>query len=190
MDIGIWRERAKWFKNVSVYQLPEKTSLGNCLNFGITKTKYDFVAKFDDDDYYAPSYLPDSMPVFSRTNADIIGKRSHYTYLEGKKLLLIRFPNQEHKFVNMVHGATLIINKKVFDHIKFPDRSLGEDYMFLLACRKKGFKIYSTSRNHYVYLRRANHLHTWKPSEEYLLKTSKLHAYTNNYKRLMRVWNT
>ncbi len=55
--------------NVSIYQLPEEKTLGECLNFGIEMAQYDIVAKLDDDDYYSPYYLTEAMEVFTTTDA-------------------------------------------------------------------------------------------------------------------------
>ena len=46
--------------NIFVYKLPEKTALGTCLNFGVNKSNYNIIAKFDDDDYYGPYYLDEA----------------------------------------------------------------------------------------------------------------------------------
>lgn len=181
-DLVTFKERIKNVNNVSIYQLPEKVSLGKCLNFAIKKVKYPFIAKFDDDDYYGSSYLSDSMKAFQRSNADIVGKTSHFTYLQENKLLLYYAPNQENKFVKFVSGATIMVRKSVFDSVQFSDLSLGEDVKFLRDCHKKGFKIYSGNRFHFVYIRRKNNHHTWKTSYNYLLSRSKIIAVTNNYK--------
>jgi cellulose synthase/poly-beta-1,6-N-acetylglucosamine synthase-like glycosyltransferase len=123
-----YRNMSKKFKNVSVFQLPQKTSLGNCLNFAISKAKYNFVAKFDDDDYYAPQYISSVIGILNRKDIDVIGKRSFYLYLKSRKTLYIRFPNNENKYVRHIAGGTIIFKKKVFKHVKFSNVSLGEDY--------------------------------------------------------------
>ena len=48
--------KRKGLPNVRVYQLHEKATLGDCLNYGVIKSKYDIIAKLDDDDYYGPNY--------------------------------------------------------------------------------------------------------------------------------------
>lgn len=57
MDLAQWRRKANGDPNIFIYQLPENLSLGQCLNFAIDQTQCDFIAIFDDDDYYAPLYL-------------------------------------------------------------------------------------------------------------------------------------
>lgn len=46
---------AKKLRNIHVYRAPQHHSLGACLNHAVKKAKYSYIAKFDDDDYYAPT---------------------------------------------------------------------------------------------------------------------------------------
>ena len=69
------RKRSKDNENVTIYQLPEEKTLGECLNFGIEKARYNIVAKFDDDDYYSPYYLTEAMRIFLTTDAQVSWKR-------------------------------------------------------------------------------------------------------------------
>lgn len=91
--------------------MPEHVTLGACLNYAVSKTRYGIIAKFDDDDYYAPHYLSDSLKSLRRSNADIIGKRAHYMYLQGSKTLILRFPNDENRPVTQLPGATLMFKR-------------------------------------------------------------------------------
>lgn len=182
LNLRKWKKAAKSFPNVSVYQLPATKSLGACLNYAITKCKLEFVAKFDDDDFYAPRYLTGMFKAFARSGADIVGKRSYYTYIQSSKLLIERFPNQQNCFVRRVAGATLTFRKKLCDHVRFDHVSFGEDIRFLTACLKKGFRVYSNNRYNYVCIRRKQKkYHTWQPSNHYLLRKSRVITRTENY---------
>jgi glycosyltransferase involved in cell wall biosynthesis len=168
-----YEERAKSYKNVVVYQLPEAVSLGTCLNFAVGKARYPLIAKFDDDDYYGPKYLHRCIRTLRKTGADVVGKRAHFLYLQGLRTLLLRFPKAENKFVRSVAGATLVVRKRVFSKVAFPDRTVGEDVHFCRACVAKGFKIYSGDRYDFVGIRR-KHLktHTWKATYRHLLSSN------------------
>jgi hypothetical protein len=115
-----------------------KFQLGKCLNFGISKARYPFVAKFDDDDYYAPNYLVSALRALHRRKADVVGKRSYFMYIEGKNTLMLRRPNHENRFVKYVAGATILAKRKVFGKVKFSDRNYGEDMKFCQDCTAKG----------------------------------------------------
>lgn len=177
-----WKAKARKFQNVSVYQIPEKVSLGTCLNFGVKKAKYSYIAKFDDDDFYAPAYLLNSLLAIKRTNADIVGKKTHFMYMPDNQLLVIRNPFAENRFVRRIEGGTILAKRSVFDRVKFRDVSLGEDNRFYEDCRAKGFKIYGTNRFFYIYMRRNNKDHTWRTDKKFLLRHSIKVAITKNYR--------
>lgn len=171
INIAKYKKYTNRYDNVSVYQLPEKLSLGKCLNFGVKQTKYRYVAKFDDDDFYAPAYLDDSMRVFRKTKAHIIGKRAHFIWLKASKTLLLRSPHVENKFVSYLPGATLVFKKKVFSKVRFPDRTVGEDTKFCKVSKSQGFKVYSSGKYNFVAVRRKNSSgHTWIISDKKLLE--------------------
>lgn len=183
LNLEEWKMKASEYSNVSVFQRPSYKSLGRCLNFGVYQCNYNYIAKFDDDDYYSPYYIKTSMNAFRRTKADIVGRRSYFTYFEEDKALYVRYPNRENSYQRYVAGGTIMFKKHVFRTVKFRDVSIGEDFSFLNACRRKGFRIYATSRFNYVYIRRRNpNNHTWKPTKKYLRRTGKFVTYTKDYR--------
>lgn len=185
MELSRYRRLARAYPHVSVYKLPEKTTLGKCLNYAVSKTKHSFISKFDDDDFYSPHYLTGQIRAMQRTGADVVGKRAYFAYLEAKKLLVLRFPKQQSKFVGLVAGGTILFKKRVFGPVRFPNVSLGEDVTFLSRCRSKGYKIFAPAPHNYVQIRRKNKKsHTWKGTDAYVLKGSRIVARTVQYRKL------
>ncbi|WP_246027887.1 glycosyltransferase [Paenibacillus xylaniclasticus] len=185
MSLAAYRRRALPFSNVRVYKIPEKISLGSCLNYGIGKAKYSIIAKFDDDDYYSPNYLNEQVDALHRTKAGIVGKGAHLKYFEGKRLLVMISPSQHNKFVNSVAGGTLLFTKRLHLRIRFASRTLGEDTNFIRRTRANGYKVYATSPYNFVGIRRRNkQSHTWKLSDKAVMRGSLLVAKTTNY----RIW--
>lgn len=177
MKIDDWEERAKKYKNISVYQLDENKSLGECLNFGASLSKSEFIAKFDDDDYYGPKYLSNSMKVFKRTDAGVIGKSASFVYFEENGILAVRNLTRENCYVNHVDGPTLIIKHDIFDLVQFRDITRGEDVNFCKDCREKGIKIYASNKYNHVYVRHASiEDHTWTIANKELLRRCKVIA--------------
>ncbi|WP_345798894.1 glycosyltransferase [Cytobacillus oceanisediminis] len=186
MKISEWQKEGKRHQNVSIYQLPEKKTLGECLNFAIIeKAKHHMVAKFDDDDYYSPYYLKEALQAFQNTEADIVGKRSIYAYLEGHKALTVRTANRENKFTGYVMGSTFVMKKEIFKKVKFPRRNRGEDSKFQRDCNEAGLKIYSSSKYNYTCIRRNPDSHTWKIKESDFLKKCSELIDTENYKEIV-----
>ncbi|MCM3785354.1 glycosyltransferase [Neobacillus mesonae] len=161
---------AEPYENIRIYRQPEHVSLGSCLNFGVKMAKYPYIAKFDDDDFYSPNYLIDSMLTMQKTKADIVGKRSHFVYLRNKKLVLHRYREMAERCVKEVQGATLLINRRVFQSVSFPDRSRGECVKFCTQCRAKGYTIYAGNPYNFAAIRRKGSKdHTWIISDKKLM---------------------
>lgn len=180
MNIRKWKKRAERHKNVSVYQLPEHYSLGKCLNFAIRKVKYDIIAKFDDDDYYAPNYLTQAVESMKKHNADVVGKSEFFTYMEGLKMLVVRKSE-------MIAGATLVFKKQVWEKVKFSSVRVGSDTVFKKGCIKQGFKIINTDKYNFTYVRKVDQKdHTWSISDRKFLKKSTLVAYTKEFKPFVK----
>ncbi|PYZ93485.1 glycosyl transferase family 2 [Salipaludibacillus keqinensis] len=184
IDINKWKVRTKDEDQITVVQLPQNTTLGNCLNEAVSRAKYPYVAKFDDDDYYAPFYLTQSLKAFRKTNAAIVGKRTVYTYFEDSSLLGIHRPNFENKYVRNVRGATLMFQKSLFPQIHFPNINRGEDGSFLIQSVKKGKKIYSTGKDNFVCIRRADLSSHSEPNHR-LIKGCKNLTFTKDFKSII-----
>ena len=187
MDLASWRTRAANSKNVTVYRMP-KFTLGECLNFGITNSRYDIIAKYDDDDYYAPNYLADQVKLLQRKHADMVCKRTVFMYFEEKKTLAIHLDHfKVNRFIERnrgVKGSTLVFHKKMWKHVKFDPVNSGEDSSFLKKCLKKKYKIFAANRFNYVCIRRNEKDHTWKSNNNKLLKRSKPLSITEEYKQV------
>ena len=183
LNLEEWREKAKSYPNVTVYQVDEKEPLGVCLNYGIEKAGFDYISKFDDDDYYAPAFLEDLMNAFEYTDADIVGKCASYIYFENGNTLALYGEDREHCYTHFVLGATIIIKREVFDRVPWPtDRRQGSDSEFLRQSVRSGFKIYSADRFNYVYMRRSSpELHTWKVKDEEQLANCRIICHTKDY---------
>lgn len=181
-----YQRYARRFRNVRIYQLPGRFSLGACLNFAVRKARYPVVAKFDDDDYYAATYAKDALRTMARFKAAVVVKSTYFMYIKGLRLLIIRHPNRENRPVlKFFSGGTICFRKSVFRKVQFPNRSIGEDGGFLWRCRKKGYRVYSGNRYLYCCIRRRNQkTHTWKMSYRKLLsQPHKRIAYTSNFRK-------
>lgn len=183
IPLASYRKLAAGIQNVRIYRYPERKTLGACLNYAAQKAHYSYIAKFDDDDYYAPFYLTESLKTMQRTKADVLGKRAHYIYLQGSKKLLLRFHQYENRITSRLPGATLIMKRSVFKNVRFPNQNVGEDDLFCLRSRRAGYKVYSGSKYNFVAIRRKNSAnHTWIISDRELISHHKTIPGVRNYK--------
>ncbi len=160
-----WKKMIGFHDDIKIFKLDEKYTLGECLNYAVRNSKYNYISKFDDDDYYGPNYLIDVINAFTFTDASIVGKYSVFAYMEDSKELLLRFPGNEYRYMDYVAGSTLTFKKEIFDYIQFTHRNKSEDTLFINDCINQGYKIYSSDRfNHIITRRNDLSTHTWKIS--------------------------
>ena len=182
MNLQQWQERVSAHANIRIFQLDESRSLGECLNLAVDQASYEVIAKCDDDDYYGPGYLAEQMAALDYSRAEIVGKGAFYLYFEESHTLALFRPERESKFVSYVTGATLVVRRRVFEQVRFASRNAGEDVDFLAECRYKHFKIYSTSRDNFVGIRRRDvQTHTWQEDEEVILNFCQVIGQTDDY---------
>ncbi|KRE97767.1 hypothetical protein ASG89_29635 [Paenibacillus sp. Soil766] len=185
MNPSVYRDYARRLGiRASVLQLPEKASLGECLNFGIQRGRYTYIAKFDDDDYYGPGYLAEAIHMAESTGADLIGKNRFYMYMvRTKQLLLLRKGRKD-----SVAGATLVFRRSVFPSVRFKRMRSGSDMKFLQDIWKQGGVVRSTSHRHFAAIRRADQSrHTWKIDRTTMRKMRAVAiARTDKYESIVR----
>lgn len=149
-----WKNETAEYHNIHVFKLPQEKTLGECLNFGITKSSYDIIAKFDDDDYYSDHYLTEAYQTMLSSKADIVGKCTSYLYFEEFKKLMIFRPGNEKKIKKLLKGGTLVFKKNVWEVTKFQHERIGSDAYFLKDALKNDFKLFSSSKENYICVRR------------------------------------
>src|SRR5699024_144316 len=90
-----------------------------CLNKAISKIKYPYVAKMDDDDFYFEHYLIDSWIAARYTDADLVGKFSTYTFFQGSILTISKHKNTRRKYHPFVMGATFFAKSELMKKYMF-----------------------------------------------------------------------
>ena len=156
LDPADYIQKAGSDESIHIFQIDEEISLGLCLNFGIAKSKYDFVAKIDDDDYYGANYLLDQMNIFHQKDVDVVVKSRRLIFFEGDQTLQLFRGRGENELVLGGGGGTILAKKSIFDTIHFHDLSLAEDDAFFMDCEKEGFKVYAGNKFNYIYNRYIN----------------------------------
>ena len=178
-EIANFAEEAK-VHQYRVLREERSSSLGECLNAGIAASSGDFIAKFDDDDFYFASYLLDMYNSWSFSGADLVGKQANYAFLGNEELLIVRRPEREHRWTNFVAGPTFFGPRNTFAENKFEARSRGEDTAFIRSLLRKGGKIYSTDRFNFVQMRNAGQ-HTWEVSNASFLANGQVVGIGRNF---------
>lgn len=181
-----WAARTSAHRDIKIFQLDEQVSLGECLNFAVEQSQYEIIARFDDDDYYAPGYLSNAVNRLRTLKVEVLGKGCRYVYFMESRILALIAPYLENCPTESLGGATIMAKKSVFDKIKFPPLNLGEDTGFLHSCALAGITTYSADRYNYAVIRH-NPLydHTWQVDHDTLLNTAQFVAVTDDYKSVV-----
>jgi hypothetical protein len=145
-----------------VLEAASSVLLGDCLNLAAEATSAQVLAKIDDDDHYGPGYLTDAADALRYSNAEIVGKAAHFTYVQTEDRTVLRHAGSEEKFVSgAVAGGSLVFRRRVWEEVQFPRRPRRVDALFLRGARAVGASVYSNSRWDFVYNRRTAD-QTWR----------------------------
>ena len=178
LNIDDYIKEARKYENIKVYQLDENISLGYCMNYGVEVSKYSYIAKIDDDDYYGENYILDAVNTFRYVDVDIVGKASYFIYYEKYNSIGIMNAVYNNKYTPYIAGSTFIVKRKVFEKVRFRDLNLAEDSSFVNDCIKANMNVYSGNRYNYVYVKHKELSdHTWKIGAKDLYRiTKKIHC--------------
>jgi len=167
------RAREAGVEHLTVRAAPRDWTLGACMNLGVDSAGGRYVAKMDDDNTYSPHYLSDLVRAFSYSEAQVVGKWTHYVHLAASNAIVLRFAQAEHRYVDLVQGGTLVTPTDVARSLRFDDLPRAVDTTFLQKVRANGGRVYSADRFNFV-SRRSAHTsgHTWTIADRDLLNRS------------------
>ncbi len=165
-DIAAVRDRLGAVPGAAVVETDESLTLGACLNVALERVGTRYMAKFDDDDEYGEHFLSDLLLAHSYADAAVVGKHSHFVTVAAEDVTAVRFPGREFEYTSYLAGGTLVIDRHRTGSIRFPDRTLGEDRLFIRRCERAGHLSFAADRFNYVQVR--NGEHTWNPGADYL----------------------
>jgi 2-polyprenyl-3-methyl-5-hydroxy-6-metoxy-1,4-benzoquinol methylase len=171
---------ARGMPECQVLRVDSDVVLGEVFNRGFDVTRYRRIAKMDDDDYYGAEYLHDLSDAQEFSHADIVGKWAHYAYLESVNAMIYRYGDHEHRYREVLAISTLLLDKSVFESVKFPPLPVGSGSVFLKAAAAEGVISYSADRFNYLYMRYSDPTHHTFPIDDLHLTNAELVCYGLN----------
>ncbi|NUR85918.1 MAG: glycosyltransferase [Nonomuraea sp.] len=151
---------------------------GEVLNKAAALASGDYLAKWDDDDWYGPDHLADLIMAAGYSGADIVGTTGEFFYLKPLDATIRRttfasgaaYPSEV--FDDHVAGGTILLPRTTFNDLGgFPALPRAVDLGFLKAARESGATVYRTHGLNYV-LRRSLDDHTWQLPLAHFLKVA------------------
>lgn len=157
-------------EDLVVVRADASLTLGALMNLGVESADGRFISKMDDDNFYGRHYLGDLVATFDFTDAQVVGKWAHYTYLQASGATFLRFPSAENRYVDLVQGGTLTMSRELAVDLRFEDLPRRVDTTFLEKVKAAGGRAYSADRYNFVSVRAATTTgHTWQITDAELL---------------------
>lgn len=145
-------------------------TLGEVYNKILERVTSPYVAKIDDDDYYGPYYMADSIRQLELSGADVTGKDAIFVYSQTDDATFIRMSHKHNRFVFSVAGGTIVTRTSTARDVGFISENLGEDQDFLTRIFDRGMRLYASSPFGFALNRGAHN--TWDAGSEFLSKNA------------------
>lgn len=152
---------------------------GEVLNQAAALADGDYLAKWDDDDWYGPDHLADLLMAADYAGADVVGACGEFFYLEPLRTTIRRktfasgaaYPSEV--WADHIAGGTIMVPVAKFRDIGgFPGLPRAVDREFLKAAREAGARIYRTHGLGYMLRRGLSDQHTWQLPLAHFLKVA------------------
>ncbi|MFF5211296.1 glycosyltransferase family 2 protein [Streptosporangium sp. NPDC000396] len=157
------RALAEFGGQVTVVEAGMATPFGEVLNQAAARASGEYVAKWDDDDWYGPEHLSDLLLARSYSGADIVGTAAEFFYLEPLNVTIRRTDYTSEVWSDHVAGGTILVDRAGFRETGgFPALPRGVDAAFLKAAHAAGARVYRTHGLGYVLRRSVGAEHTWR----------------------------
>jgi GT2 family glycosyltransferase len=143
-------------RRVRYRHLDTPVSIGAKRNIGCALARGEYIAHWDDDDWYGPQRLSHQLAPLQQDVADISALRVE-AFWDLVNWRFWRCSSEVHRqmFVEDVQGGTLAFRRDLWSRgLRYPDTSLAEDAAFLRTAMDAGARLARLESNgNYIYLR-------------------------------------
>jgi glycosyltransferase involved in cell wall biosynthesis len=148
---------------VTYRRLPERLTIGAKRNLACHEAAGEFIAHWDDDDWYAPNRLELQVAPLLAGTADLTGFVNRFV-LEMPRGQFWSTADRLHRrmFVGDIHGGTLLYRKSILkENIRYPETNLAEDAVLIQQAIRRAKRLTRLeNRGTFVYLRHGRN--AWK----------------------------
>jgi glycosyltransferase involved in cell wall biosynthesis len=136
----------------------KRLSIGEKRNFACDAASGSIIAHWDDDDWYGSNRLSVQLAPLLAGTAEVTALQDTVFFdLDQWHFWRCSAEIYARLFVRAVHGGTLVFRREVFGaRARYPDRSLAEDALFLMATLRSGARLQPVSSAElFLYVRHA-----------------------------------
>jgi glycosyltransferase involved in cell wall biosynthesis len=136
----------------------KRLSIGEKRNFACDAASGSIIAHWDDDDWYGSNRLSAQLAPLLAGTAEVTALQDTVFFdLDQWQFWKCSEEIYSRLFVRAVHGGTLVFRRELFvARARYPDRSLAEDALFLLATLRSGARLQPVSSAElFLYVRHA-----------------------------------
>ncbi|GAA1306367.1 hypothetical protein Psi02_23780 [Planotetraspora silvatica] len=165
------REAAREFPfPIEIMEIDGETVFGDVLNTAIERAGGDYVAKWDDDDWYGQDHLSDLLLAKAYSGADLVGMSAEFFYLEPLNVTIRRAKFISEITTNLVAGGTIMMERTALKELGgFRPLPRAVDSALLATVGESGGTVYRTHGLGYMLLRGLTEQHTWlQPLSQFL----------------------
>ncbi|PYI39591.1 glycosyltransferase [Arthrobacter psychrolactophilus] len=137
---------------IAVLGTGSRDSRAECLNKAIEVAAGNIVALMDANDHYGPNYLKDQLFALAYSEADVVGKRAHYSLKIKTGQGKWKSRQSEHHWTTEVLGSTITAEIERFRLLPFSNDVQEPEQDFLDRLHNSGGTIYSADRFNYLRL--------------------------------------
>jgi O-antigen biosynthesis protein len=142
---------------------PRRESIGNKRNRACHSARGEFIAQWDDDDWYGPGRLSAQLAPLLARRADITGLTAPaFLDISSARCWTVTPGLHRRLFLDDVAAGTLAYRRQLWNRwIRYPNTSLGEDAAFLTGARRRGARLERVDGHGlFVYVR--HNRNSWK----------------------------
>ncbi|MCT9929057.1 glycosyltransferase family 2 protein [Planotetraspora sp. A-T 1434] len=148
---------------IEVVEVGGEIPFGDVLNEAVRRASGDYVAKWDDDDWYGPDHLSDLLLARAYAGADVVGTAAEFFYLEPLNVTVRRTDYTSEVVSPHVAGGTILLERAALLEVGgFQPLPRAVDERLLKDVEAAGGSIYRTHGLGYVLRRSTMEEHTWR----------------------------
>ena len=190
-DLNFIKEAISKFKRKKLIINKRNFGVSKSRNIGIRSSKGSYIAFIDSDDIWKKNKLLEQLNfmknksyVFTFTSFDIVNENNKT--ISHRNVINDATYSELYKS-NFIGLSTVIVNKKVFPKLKFPNLKTQEDFALWLYLLRNGFKLRHFNKNLSCWKRTSNSLSS--NSFQKLKDAFKLYYYLENKNFIFAIYS-